>query len=82
VHWADRSTRDLVDFLVRGLRDQRLLLVLTLRTDELASDDPLRSWVAEVVRLPRVERLDVGPLTVREVAPWSGTSSGAIPRPP
>jgi RNA polymerase sigma factor (sigma-70 family) len=39
VHWADRASRDMVDFLVRGLRDERLLLILTVRTDTLGPDD-------------------------------------------
>ena len=34
LHWADRSTRDLLAFLVRNLRRERLLLVVTYRNDE------------------------------------------------
>ncbi len=81
MHWADRSSRDLVDFLIRGLRDQRMLLVLTLRTDELAGDDDLRTWVAEVDRLPRVERLDLGPLPTRDVATLIEDVTGSEPSP-
>src|SRR6476646_9578980 len=35
VHWSDRSTRDLLSFLARNIRHQRLLLIATNRTDEL-----------------------------------------------
>jgi predicted ATPase len=35
LHWADRSTLDLVEFLARNLGDSRVLLVATYRTDEL-----------------------------------------------
>ena len=36
IHWADRATQDLLRFLARNLRDERLLLLATLRTDEPA----------------------------------------------
>lgn len=81
IHWADRSSRDLVDFLIRGLRDQRLMIVLTLRTDELAGSDELRRWVAEVVRLPRVDRLDLGPLPAGDIATLIGDILGSEPSP-
>jgi len=81
VHWADRSSRDLADFLIRGLRDQPILLIMTLRTDELDADDGLRAWVAEVVRLPRVERLDLGPLPREDVAALIETIIGREPSP-
>jgi predicted ATPase len=34
LHWADRSTRDLLAFLVRNLRRERVLVVVTYRDDE------------------------------------------------
>jgi DNA-binding CsgD family transcriptional regulator len=79
VHWADRASRDLVDFLVRGLRDERLLLVLTLRTDGLAPDAAVRGWVAELERLPAVERISLGPLSRREVAELAADVLGHDP---
>jgi class 3 adenylate cyclase/tetratricopeptide (TPR) repeat protein len=81
VHWADRSTRDLADFLIRGLRDQPILLLMTLRTDELDAEDDIRAWVAEVDRLPRVERLDLGPLPREDVATLIGAIIGREPAP-
>jgi DNA-binding CsgD family transcriptional regulator/tetratricopeptide (TPR) repeat protein len=60
IHWADRSTRDLLAFLARNARDERLLLVGTFRTDELHRRHPLTAWLAEAERQPRVERIDVG----------------------
>jgi len=58
-HWADRSTRDLLTFLARNVRDERLLVVISFRTDELHRRHPLVAWLAEVERLPRVERVDL-----------------------
>ncbi|HEX6675100.1 MAG TPA: AAA family ATPase [Actinomycetes bacterium] len=59
LHWADQSTRDLIGFLVRGLRRPGLLLLLTFRTDELHRRHPLRPFLAELERIRWVERLDL-----------------------
>ncbi|WP_239097010.1 helix-turn-helix transcriptional regulator [Asanoa ferruginea] len=62
LHWADRSTRDLIEFLVRGARTARVLMICTYRTDELHRGHPLRAFVAELDRARGVERLDLGRL--------------------
>ena len=59
LHWADRSTRDLLAFLARNARQERLLVVATFRTDELHRRHPLTAWLAEADRQPRVERSDL-----------------------
>ncbi len=46
LHWADPSTRGLLDVLVRGLTG-RVLLICTYRDDELPPGDPLRSALAQ-----------------------------------
>jgi len=63
LHWADRSTLDLLAFLVRNLRHERLLVVVTYRDDEPGTDwlGPYlavldRSGRAERVALPRLDR--------------------------
>ena len=66
-HWSDRSTRDLLAFLVgnqRGLRG--VLIVVTFRSDELRRGHPLRPVLAELDRLAWVTRLDLRRLTRRE----------------
>jgi DNA-binding CsgD family transcriptional regulator/tetratricopeptide (TPR) repeat protein len=60
LHWADRSTRDLLGFLARGLRRPGLLLVLSYRTDELHRRHPLRPFLAELERIGWVERIELG----------------------
>jgi predicted ATPase len=67
LHWADRSTRDLLGFLVRNLRGP-VALVLTYRSDELHRRHPLRPFLAELDRGGRVERLELGRLDRRELA--------------
>ncbi|SCE88550.1 Predicted ATPase [Micromonospora viridifaciens] len=62
LHWADRSTRDLIGFLVRAARGARLLLVCTYRTDELHRGHPLRPFLAELDRARGVDRIELGRL--------------------
>ncbi|WP_211658156.1 helix-turn-helix transcriptional regulator [Phytoactinopolyspora halophila] len=61
LHWSDPSTRDLLSFLLSRLGGQRLLIVASYRSDELHRRHPLRPMLAELVRLPAVERLDIQP---------------------
>ena len=53
---------------MRNIRRERLLLVATYRSDELHRRHPLRQVLAEVERLPAVERLGLEPFTRRELA--------------
>jgi DNA-binding CsgD family transcriptional regulator/tetratricopeptide (TPR) repeat protein len=72
VHWADRGTRDLLSYLVRGLTSSspqaRVLILLTYRSDEFRRGSPVRRWVGELARRPSVSRVDVTPLDRRQVA--------------
>nr|WP_042185975.1 helix-turn-helix transcriptional regulator [Kibdelosporangium sp. MJ126-NF4]CEL17008.1 LuxR-family transcriptional regulator [Kibdelosporangium sp. MJ126-NF4]CTQ91762.1 LuxR-family transcriptional regulator [Kibdelosporangium sp. MJ126-NF4] len=61
LHWADSATRGLLSFLLSRLRTQRLLILCTYRTDDLHRRHPLRPLLAELVRLPAVERLELPP---------------------
>ena len=67
LHWADEGTRDLVAFLVRALRDERVLLVVTYRSDELQRGHPLRHVLAELERVRSVERIELPRFTRDEV---------------
>ncbi|MGQ0840164.1 helix-turn-helix transcriptional regulator, partial [Actinokineospora sp.] len=61
LHWADASTRSLLSFLLSRLRSQRLLVLGTYRADDLHRRHPLRPLLAELVRLPQVERIELAP---------------------
>ena len=50
LHWADRSTRDLLGFLVRNVHDAAVLMIFTYRSDELHRGHPLLPFVAELGR--------------------------------
>ena len=81
LHWADRSTRDLLAFLVRNLRHGRLLLVMTYRSDELHRRHPLRPFLAELDRGRRAERLELARFGRDEVAAQLAGIKGT-PAPP
>jgi DNA-binding CsgD family transcriptional regulator len=68
LHWADSSTRDLLRFVVRNAREDRLLLLVTYRSDELHRRHPLRPLLAELSRLDGVDRLDLAGLATDESA--------------
>lgn len=66
-HWIDRASRDLVTFLARNLTVEPVLVVLTWRTDFLPPEDATATWLAELLRHPRAERLDLRRLERDEV---------------
>jgi DNA-binding CsgD family transcriptional regulator/tetratricopeptide (TPR) repeat protein len=68
LQWADVATLDLLAFLVRGIKRGRIILVLTIRTDDLGTDHRTMSAVAELERGSSVQRLELGRLSKAEVA--------------
>jgi DNA-binding CsgD family transcriptional regulator len=76
LHWADRSTRDLVTFLSRALHRERLAIVVTYRTDDMYRRHPLRPVVAELSRLPSVTTVALGPLDASAMAEHLTSLSG------
>jgi hypothetical protein len=79
LHWADRSTRDLLAFLATSLRSRRVLLVLTFRSDELDRLHPLRGLLGELGRNRRVHRLELERFTRAELAEQLAGLLGADP---
>jgi DNA-binding NarL/FixJ family response regulator len=67
LHWADRSTRDFLSFLLRAVRRERLVLVATYRSDELHRRHPLRPFLAESERLDGVQRIELEPFSRLEL---------------
>jgi len=81
-HWADRSTRDLLAFLVG--RQQVLdgvLIIVTYRSDELHRTHPLRPLLAELGRLGWVDRMDLPRLDRRHADELVARILGREPEP-
>ncbi|GAB2727332.1 helix-turn-helix transcriptional regulator [Streptomyces bullii] len=77
LHWADQSSRDLLRFLLgrgtfqrsaAGAPAHRITVLASYRSDDLHRRHPLRPLLAELVRLPAVERLELRPLPDGDVA--------------
>jgi len=79
VHWVDRSTREFVRFLVRGLRRERLAVAISFRTGELGSTDPVREMLADLQYHERVTLAELAPLGREGVA---AQLEGILGRPP
>jgi class 3 adenylate cyclase len=68
IHWADASTRELLDYLTRRLRSLRIMVLATYRNDELHRRHPLlptiqrwrRAGFAEIVELQEISQAEVG----------------------
>ncbi|MEU6997187.1 AAA family ATPase [Nonomuraea sp. NPDC046570] len=73
LHWADRSTRDLLVFLSRMAQNEQVCLVGTYRTDDLHRRHPLRSVLAELKRLPTVTPLELRPLNPADMSDYLAT---------
>ena len=58
IQWADRSTLDLIGYLARNLSTEHVVLLLTLRTDDIDREHPARRWLSELERLDAVTRAE------------------------
>ncbi len=68
LQWADRSTLDLLALLVARASGRRLLIVLTVRSDELHRAHPFRRMAAHWEQQRLVERLELERLGPQDVA--------------
>jgi DNA-binding CsgD family transcriptional regulator/tetratricopeptide (TPR) repeat protein len=78
VHWADRTTRDLLAFLVRNLRRERLLVVVNYRSDEPGTDW-LGPFLAVLDRSGRAQRVELSRLDRAETMAQLVGILGAVP---
>jgi DNA-binding CsgD family transcriptional regulator len=77
-HWADRSTCDLLTFLVRNVRQAAVLLIVTFRSED-NERAPLRSLTAGLGRMEGVRRIELERLSRSDVA---AQLTGILGRPP
>ncbi len=73
LHWADDATIDVLAYLARRIDRLRLLLLVTLRDDEVAAEHPAERFLA-VATGERVQRLRLAPLQRASVAQLSAGS--------
>jgi DNA-binding CsgD family transcriptional regulator/tetratricopeptide (TPR) repeat protein len=81
VHWADRSTRDFLSFLGRNLADERVLIALSYRPDELHRRHPLRPLLAVLERTPQARRIELHGLLPADIKAMAHEIHGSEPSP-
>ncbi len=67
VQWIDPATHDLITFLVRNITTERVVAILTCRTDDLPPGHPTLAWLGEIGRAPGAIRIDLRRLTRSDV---------------
>jgi predicted ATPase/DNA-binding CsgD family transcriptional regulator len=81
LHWADQSTLDLVAFLFRSLRQSRVMIAVTYRSDELHRRHPLRPLLTSWERDRSINRVGLSRFSWDEVAAQLGAILGQRPAP-
>ncbi|MGH3179481.1 MAG: ATP-binding protein, partial [Streptosporangiaceae bacterium] len=80
MHWADRSTLDLLAFLIRNQASlDGVLIVVTYRSDDLHRTHPLRPLLAELDRIDWVTRMDLARLTRQDTGQLVAQITGREP---
>ncbi|MFZ4894290.1 helix-turn-helix transcriptional regulator [Plantibacter sp. Mn2098] len=79
LHWADGATLRLLSFLVRVLQCDRVMILLTYRSDDVPRGHPLRAFLTELDRTRRVARHEVGRLTRAQVKRQAELILGTTP---
>ena len=81
LHSADPSSRDFLRFLLQSVRGERLVVVATVRLDDLGRDHPVRGLLAELGRSPLVTTLGLDRLSRDEVGQLvAQLATGMAPR--
>ncbi len=65
IHWADATSRALLQYIAHRVRTLPMLVVATYRTDELVNAQPVQRFIAGIVRERAAVHIQLEPL-----APW------------
>jgi len=79
LHWADRSTLDLISYIVHTVTTAPIVVVLAYRTDELTRRHPLRPLLARLQRAAQVVPVPIRALDRSEVADLATAILGELP---
>jgi DNA-binding CsgD family transcriptional regulator len=81
LQWADPASRDAIAYLIAGFRSQRLILLATLRDEQLLAGDPTHGWLADLQRMPSVHEVRLNRLTRDETEEQISLLVGGEPHP-
>lgn len=79
VHWADRSTRDLLAFLLANLQADRVMTIVTYRSEAMDRRHSMQALLGELRRSRRAEFIELRPFTRDEIV---AKLQGILGRPP
>ncbi len=79
MHWADKPSLLLLDFVSRQLKDTRILVVCTYRDIELGRQHPLAQSLASIIREPNTRRILLRGLTEADLARYITLTTGSDP---
>jgi tetratricopeptide (TPR) repeat protein len=79
LQWADDMSLRLLAFLARRLSDLPVMIVATVREEDLVATPNLRSVLEELDRLPRFRRLSLSPLSRSETCLLARSLASAGP---
>ena len=79
LHWADSSTLDLVSFLANVVRDRRILVVVTYRSEEVRTGGHLHRLTAGLVGTGVATALQLAPLDAQELEAYLTSLSAEPP---
>ncbi len=79
LHWADRSTRDLMAFLLANLITDRVMVMATYRSDAISPGHWLQPLLAEFRRNRRAEFVDLDRFSRNELVAQLSDILGRLP---
>lgn len=67
LHWADASTREVLDFMTRRLKNSRILILATYRSEEVDRTHPLLPTIQGLRRTQAAQVVELEPLSAERV---------------
>lgn len=80
IHWADESTIDLIKFLGKRINQEKALLIVTFRDDEVGSGHPARTMFGDIPQ-KNILRMNLIPLSehsIESIAELNGVNSEGL----
>ena len=81
LHWADRSSLSLLEFVAKDIVSMGVLLLATYRDVEVTRRHPLSQTLGSLVRDQHFRRIQLGGMSQAEVGQFVQSSAGIVPQP-
>lgn len=78
LHWADAATLDLLAYLALKLHRMRVLVIASVRADELHAQRPVTTSIAKIARNAQAGRIELGPLRGMDLQTFIDEALGTI----